>query len=271
MTKEVYKISGSDAANYEEYLGPLVFEPAAKALLQHITSLPAHSILEIACGTGRVTKHLRANFPSADRLVATDINPDMLELAQQQLNDPFITFQMADAQQLPFTDQSFDLVVNQFGLMFLPDKQGGVNEAFRLLKPGGHFVFTTWDHAPNMVLFRLIIEETIIPLFKDEDVSRFYTPFALHDPDVLNSYLEQAGFTSHKAMLMKFKGRADSPKHIVSSYFLNHPLGREVKQKLPSHFDQVADELEHRLVQEFGPGSFEFELRALIGIGEKQR
>lgn len=269
MSKEVYKISGSDASSYEEYLGPLIFEPAARALLQHIVSFQPHSILEIACGTGRVTKHLRKNFPPAASLIATDINPDMLELAQQQLNDPFITFQLADAQQLPFADTSFDLVVNQFGLMFLPDKQGGVNEAFRVLKPGGHFVFTTWDHAANMALFKLIIDETIVPLFKEEDVSRFYTPFALHDPDLLNSYFEQAGFKDHKAMLMKFRGHADSPKHIMNSYFFNHPLGRQVKEKAPSSFERVANEMEERLIQQFGPGAFEFELSALIGIGQK--
>jgi ubiquinone/menaquinone biosynthesis C-methylase UbiE len=269
MDKEVYKISGNDASNYEEYLGPLIFEPAAKELLSHIVSLPAHSILEIACGTGRVTKHLRESFPVTTGIIATDINSDMLELAQQQLNDPSITFQLADAQQLPFTDQSFDLIVNQFGLMFLPDKQAGINEAFRLLKPGGHFAFTTWDHAGNMALFKLIIDEMIIPVFKGEDTSRFYTPFSLHDPEILNQYMRQAGFQNHRAILMKFKAHADSPKHIVTSYFLKHPLGREVKEKAPASFDRIANELEQQLIQQFGSGSFEFELRAFIGIGQK--
>lgn len=269
MSEEVYKISGNDASNYEEHLGPLVFEPAAKALMTHINGLQANSILEIAAGTGRLTKHLREKFPAPAKLVATDINPDMLELAQQQLNDPSITFQLADAQQLPFAAPSFDLVVNQFGLMFLPDKQGGINEAFRVLQPGGHFVFTTWDHAPNMPLFKLLINDIIIPLFKGEDTGRFYTPFALHHPDQLNDYLEQAGFAHHKVEMMSFKGQADSPQHIVTSYFLKHPLGREVKEKFPTVFDSVANELEQRLTQQFGPGPFEIELRALIGIGQK--
>ena len=269
MNKEVYKISGSDASNYEEYLGPLIFEPSAKELLQHIVTFPAQSILEIACGTGRLTKHLRETFPAASSLIATDINPDMLELAQKQLNNPSITFQLADAQHLPFTDQSFELVVNQFGLMFLPDKQGGVNEAFRVLKPHGHFVFTTWDHAGNMPLFKLIIDEMIIPLFKGEDISRFYTPFSLNDPDLLNAFLEEAGFVNHKVMLMKIKGHSDSPQQIVNSYFLKHPLGREVKERVPSSFDRIANELEQQLIQKFGSGPFEFELRAFIGIGQK--
>jgi ubiquinone/menaquinone biosynthesis C-methylase UbiE len=269
MSKEVYKISGNDASNYEEYLGPLIFEPSAKELITHIAPLPADSILETACGTGRLTRHLRENFSSAGKLIATDINPDMLELAQQQLNDPSITFQLADAQDLPFPGQSFELVVNQFGLMFLPDRQKGLSEALRVLKPGGHFVFTTWDQVGNMPLFKLLIDEMIIPLFKGEDTNRFYTPFSLNDPDQLSDHLQQAGFASHRAVLMKFKAHAGSPQQIVTSYFVKHPLGREVKERMPSSFDQIAHEFEQQLIQRFGAGPFEFELRAFAGIGQK--
>jgi ubiquinone/menaquinone biosynthesis C-methylase UbiE len=269
MSKEVYKISGNDASNYEEHLGPLIFEPSAKALLPHIVTLPATSILEIACGTGRLTKHLRENFPASTSIIATDINPDMLALAQQQSAHSSITFRLADAQELPFTDQSFDLVVNQFGLMFLPDKQGGVKEAFRVLKPGGHFVFTTWDQTAGMELFKLLIDEIIIPLFEGEDTSRFHTPFALHDPNLLHAYLNQAGFSNHEVVYLKFKGHANSPEHIVTSYFHKHPLGRQVKEKAPASYDRIAHELEQQLIQRFGPGAFDFELSALAGIGQK--
>jgi ubiquinone/menaquinone biosynthesis C-methylase UbiE len=269
MSKEVYKIAGSDASNYDELLGPLIFEPSAKELIRHIATFPAQSILEIACGTGRVTKHLRENFPSAGNLIATDINPDMLELARKQLNDPSITFQLADAQHLPFAEQSFDLVVNQFGLMFLPDKQRGLSEALRVLKPNGHFVFTTWDRAANMPLFKLLIDELIVPLFKDGDTNRFYTPFSLNDPDLLQGSLEQAGFINCRVMLMKYKGHADSPQQIVNTYFLKHPLGREVKEKFPDAFDRVANELEQQLINRFGSGAFDIELRAFIGLGQK--
>lgn len=269
MQKEVYKITGNDAANYEEHLGPLIFEPAARALLSHINRFPASSILEIASGTGRLTRHLREQFPAGSQIIATDINPDMLDLAQKQLTERSISFQLADAQLLPFADQSFDLVVNQFGLMFLPDKKAGLSEAFRVLKPGGHFVFTTWDRTADMPLFKLLIDETIIPIFKDEDISRFHTPFALNDPEQLNTWLGETGFSSHKANLMKFTGHADSPMHIVNSYFLQHPLGRQVMEKDPSSFDRIAKELEQKLIQHFGSGPFDIELKAWLAIGIK--
>ncbi|QEH41926.1 class I SAM-dependent methyltransferase [Chitinophaga sp. XS-30] len=269
MNKDVRETPENGAADYEEHLGPLIFEPAAKELLSHIVTLPAHSILEVACGTGRVTRHLRESFPAATRLVATDINTDMLDIARQQLNDPSISFQVADAQQLPFADHSFDLVVNQFGLMFLPEKQTGVNEAFRVLKPGGHFVFATWDRADSMPLTELLLNTLIIPVFKGEDTTRFCISTALHDPAVLNTYLENAGFQHHRVMFVSFKGHANSPQQVVNSYFLKHPLGRAAKEKEPADFDRIANELEEAVIQRFGTGAFEFELRALVGIGRK--
>ncbi|NSL85728.1 class I SAM-dependent methyltransferase [Chitinophaga sp. Mgbs1] len=269
MEKEVYKISGNDAANYEEHLGPLIFEPSARALLPHIAGLPASAVLELACGSGRLTRHLREAFPPPATLTATDINPDMLELAQQLPDNDAIIFQLADAQQLPFSDASFDLVINQFGLMFLPDKQGGVNEAFRVLKPGGHFAFTTWDQTAAMPLFKLLIDEIIIPVFSGEDTSRFHTPFALHEPGQLGHYLHQAGFTTTHIIPLKYKGQATSPQQLVTSYFLQHPLGRQVKEKAPASFDTIARQLEQGLIQQFGAGAFEFELSAWAGIGQK--
>lgn len=266
MSKEPFKTTANDALNFEERLGPLIFEPAAEELLSRIINLPASAILEIACGTGRVTKHLKENFPGAS-VIATDINPVMMELAQKQLTG--ISFQVADAQQLPFAYNSFDLVVNQFGLMFLPEKQTGVNEALRVLQPGGHFVFTTWDSTASMPLFKLIIDDIFAPVLKHVDTSRFYSPFSLHNPDELNDYLKQAGFSEYKVSLMQFKGKAHSPAQIIDSYFLNHPWGKQVKESYPDSYENTIKTMEQGLIQQFGAGAFEFELRALLGIGKK--
>lgn len=267
MSTEAFRFSGNDAANYDEYLGPLIFEPSAKELISRILAFPARSILEISSGTGRVTKHLRETFPATTSLTATDISGDMLELAKKRLNQEAITFQLADAQQLPFPDQSYDLVVNQYGLMFLPDKQNGFNEARRVLKPGGHFVFMTWDNTANMAIFKLIIDDMVIPQFKGEDTSRFKTPFSLHDPALLHNYFDQAGFTDPHVNLLKFKGFTGSAKNILNALFLKHPLGRAVMEKDPASYTRIAHDIEHHLIGQYGTGSFEFELRAWMGIG----
>ncbi len=269
MSKEAFRFTGKDAASYEQYLGPLIFEPSALEILPQLVALPAKRILETSCGTGRLTRHLREIFPSTTRLTATDISADMLALAGEALKDADIEFKVADALQLPFDEGSFDLVVNQYGSMFFQDKQKGFAEAYRVLEPGGHFVFMTWDCTAAMPLFKLVIDDTVIPFFEGEDTTRFYTPFSLHDPEQLNDFLRQAGFRHNKVMHVVFGGQTSSPLNIVNGLFLKHPLGREVKEKDPASLNRIAAEMEQRIIRQFGTNPVEFELKALIGIGQK--
>ena len=117
---------------------PLLFEDYAADLAQQLAVPSGGAVLELACGTGVVTKHLRSALPASTRLVATDLNPGMLETAQRMLRGVTgIEFQIADGTDLPFDDASFDAVVCQFGVMFFPDKARGFSEAARVLKPSG--------------------------------------------------------------------------------------------------------------------------------------
>ncbi len=269
MSEEAFRFSGKDAINYEEYLGPLLFEPSSAVFLADLAALPVRCILETSCGTGRLTRHLRQEFPASVQLAATDISSDMISVAKEKLNDPAITFKVADGQQLPFDGEAFDLVVNQYGLMFFPDKQKGFNEAYRVLKPDGYFAFATWDRTTAIPLIKLIIDDHITPFFNGEDLSRFHVPFALHDPAVLNNFLLNAGFRGNKIRRVNFFGRAASPRDVVNGLFLMHPMGRQVREKDPAAVARIAEDLERSISETFGAGEFTFELSAWIGIGRK--
>lgn len=269
MSEEAFKFSGNDAVNYEEYLGPLIFEPSAAVFLAAVAAFPVQSVLETSCGTGRLTRRLRREFPAAVQLTATDISNDMISVAKDKLNDPTITFTVADGQQLPFAGGTFDLVVNQYGLMFFPDKQKGFDEAFRVLKPGGYFAFATWDRTTAIPLLKLIIDDHIAPFFKGEDIGRFHVPFALHDPVLLNGFLANAGFGHHEVKRVTFFGRAASPRAVVNAFFLMHPMGRQVEEKDPAAVAPIARALEDSISKTFGAGEFTFELNAWLGIGRK--
>lgn len=130
---------GSIPVNYDRYLGPFLFEPFALNLLQKLPIKALNKVLEIACGTGRVTKHLTGSLTEDGTLTATDLNPDMLSVAKENLHDPRIKWMQADAQHLSFDDAIFDTVVCQFGVMFFPDKLKAFKETYRVLKPGGRF------------------------------------------------------------------------------------------------------------------------------------
>jgi SAM-dependent methyltransferase len=271
MAKEGIKFLGEDANNYEVYLGPLLFEPSALEFISYLGTKDIQSVLEVSCGTGRLTSHLRNYFPANTKIIASDVSPDMLDYAKEKMKDSDVEFQIADAQQLPFSDGSFDLVLNQYGLMFLPDKQKGFSEAFRVLKPGGRFIFATWDKSTNIPLFNLIFNEMVIPQFMEEDTSRFQTPFILHDTTILINYLQKAGFINSSVLPIKFKSGFSTPENVVNGYFLKHALGRELANKNPEAVVPLGKEIKKRIVEQFGESNIVCDLKAFIGIAQKQK
>ena len=267
MEKQAFRFSGEDARNYEQYLGPLLFEPYAVEVASHVPTTP-QSVLELACGTGRVTRHLRKRLPLSARLIATDLSPDMLEVARERLQDPSIDFRMADAMDLPFPANSFDVVVCQFGLMFLPDKQKGVNEAYRVLKPGGTFIFNTWDKTATMPLLSLVFDDTILPFFSGEEIDPFVLPFSLHDPIQLQAFMEKASFRNSSVIRVTLQGKSSSPQEVVNGFLLKHPMGKEVSGRDPGALEPMAKKLEAEIETRFGT-PVETELNAFLVSGTK--
>jgi ubiquinone/menaquinone biosynthesis C-methylase UbiE len=269
MDKSAYKFSGEGAINYDRYLGPIMFEPYAVNTAESIDTAGVDSVLELACGTGRVTRHLRRRFKPPVELVATDLSVDMLQVAEAALNDSSITFRVEDAQNLSFADNTFDLVVCQFGLMFLPDKQQGIREALRVLKPGGTFVFTTWDKTENIPLLKLIFNDIMQPYFKPDDRGRLFVPFSLHAPAVLEGWMQSAGFTDVRSERVELQSGAASADDIVNAYFLKHSLGKEILDNHPAEFEKVAAKYKEEIERQFGRGDLRYDLAAFRVVGRK--
>ena len=140
---------GSIPALYDQHLGPLLFVPYADDLASRLADMQHGRILETAAGTGMVTRALVSSLPGSVSIVATDLNQPMLDHASSQLPSTRVTWRQADAQHLPFLDGEFDAVVCQFGVMFFPDKPRAFSETYRVLKPGGRFLFNVWDRIED--------------------------------------------------------------------------------------------------------------------------
>ena len=103
-------------------------------------------VLETAAGTGIVTRQLRDALPARVQLTATDLNPPMIEVARNKFrSSENVDLRSADATALPFPDAAFDAVVCEFGVMFFPDKAKSYQEVYRVLAPGGRYLFNVWD------------------------------------------------------------------------------------------------------------------------------
>ena len=163
--------AGSIPKLYEAYLVPLIFEPYAADLVDRLASKSLTRALEIAAGTGVVTRKLASVLPDGVSIVATDLNQSMLDLASTVGTKRPVEWRQADAMQLPFQDGMFDAVVCQFGVMFFPEKSKAFSEARRVLRSERVFIFNVWDRIEENE-FADIVTTALESLFP-EDPPRF--------------------------------------------------------------------------------------------------
>jgi ubiquinone/menaquinone biosynthesis C-methylase UbiE len=177
---------------YDRYMGPLLFEPYAKHVAERAAPLRPERILETAAGTGIVTRAVREVLPEAT-IVATDINPAVVGFAAVHAGSELASFQQADAQNLPFDDGSFDLVLCLFGVMFFPDKVRANAEARRVLRPGGRYVLATFDRL-DLNPIPKAAGEAVGSLFPDDPRYMERGPFSYTDAAQVEQDLRAAGF-----------------------------------------------------------------------------
>src|SRR6267142_562851 len=186
--------AGSIPKLYDTYLVPLIFEPYAADLVNRLRARPLSRVLEIAAGTGVVTRAMASALPESTSIVATDLNQAMLDQASVVGTKRAVEWRQADALQLPFQDATFDAVACQFGVMFFPEKPKAFSEARRVLRPGGVFIFNVWDRIEENEFADTVT--TALQLLFPEDPPRFLarTPHGYHDPRTIERDLASGGF-----------------------------------------------------------------------------
>jgi SAM-dependent methyltransferase len=263
--------SGSVPANYEAYLGTLFFEPYARDLAARVTAQQPETVLEIACGTGRVTAHLAGGLPPGALIVATDINPAMLAEAQQRVpaGDVHVHWEEADGTDLPYDDAQFDAVVCQFGVMFYPDRPRGYAEARRVLRPGGVFYFNSWDALEQNPVGALA-NDVIAGFFPHEPPNFYRLPFAYHDEHQIRRDLEAAGWTDFAIESVAATGYSPSAVEAAHGLIEGTPVHAAIVQRDAALVPEIKAALEARLQKEYGDRDLRFALRAWVVSGAKR-
>ncbi|PYE55667.1 class I SAM-dependent methyltransferase [Deinococcus yavapaiensis] len=261
--------AGSIPEVYERFMGPMIFEPYAGHLAARVDDLKPRRVLEVAAGTGILTRALARRLARDVALVATDLNEAMLKEAARIGTPRPVEWRQADALHLPFPDASFDVVACQFGVMFFPDKVQAFSQAWRVLRPGGHFVFNTWDRLERNA-FASGVTRALEDLFPDAP-PRFMArvPHGYHDPDRIAEDLRHAGFTKTPHLALRQEvSHADSPRMPAVAFCQGTPLRHELEPRGVALVD-ITDVVTEALAREFGNGSIRGEMNAFVVHVEK--
>ncbi len=260
--------SGSIPENYDRYLGPVLFEPFARDLVERLESRKPRSVLEIACGTGILTRQLRQQLGKDIYVVATDLNAPMLDYARAKFSGAKdLEWEVADASALPFGDETFDVVVCQFGLMFAPDKEAAMREAYRVLRAGGAFVFNVWDSMEKNP-FAQIAHETIASFF-DRDPPTFYEiPFSMHDARMIRGALKKAGFDAIESSLVTLPLRAQSAGEFAIGLVRGNPVSTAIEER-GGKIDNVIRAVGEKIAERFGAAPAESTMQAMAWSAER--
>jgi SAM-dependent methyltransferase len=250
---------------YEQYMVPMFFQPYADDLVARLAALDPRSVLEVAAGTGVVTRGLAARLSDRVSITASDLSPAMIDRAVSIGTSRPVQWEQADVVRLPFDDGSFDAVACQFGVMFFPDRPAAFSEMARVLRPGGTAIFTVWDAlAANE--FAEVVDTAVAGLFPDDPpgfVAR--TPHGYFDEATIQADLAAGGFAT-PARFDVVDARSTAPTAAVPAFALCHgtPLRNEIEARDPSRLAEATAAATAAIERRFGATDIEGRMRAFV-------
>ena len=257
--------AGSIPKLYEMYLVPLIFEPYALDIAERLSARPISRLLEIACGTGVVSRALASKLPESSVIVATDLNQAMLDQAAAVGTKRPVEWRQADAMQLPFQDATFDAVVCQFGAMFFPDKGKAFAEARRMLGPGGILLFNVWDRIEENEFADTIMAALASVFPKDPPRFMARTPHGYHDLSQITRDLAIGGFTASPTIeTLAARSRAKSPREPAIAYCQGTPWRSEIEARDAARLGEATDFAAEAIAKRFGRGAVDGKIQAHV-------
>lgn len=248
MTTATYRTySGGAAELYQTFFVPRIATPVSAELLRTADLRPGERVVDVACGTGVVTRLAAELVGAAGTVTGVDIAPDMIAVARKTpaAGGP-IEWYEADAAALPLPDESYDVALCQMGLMFMPDKGAAISELHRVLSPGGRIVINT----PGRIQPPLQAMEQAIADNLDPELAAFVgAVFSMHDPEVLAALLRDAGFDGVSSTEYKARLVLPEPAEFLWNYINLTPMGAIVADAP----DEAKDALERQVVEAWTP------------------
>lgn len=222
---------GEIPSHYDAGLGPNIFSDYGDRIAKLSAAEAVEKVIELAAGTGIVSRKLRDVLPPEAHLLVTDLNPPMLDVAKTKFSGgENVDFATANAMELPFDDGSFDLIVCQFGVMFFPDKPASFAEAMRILRPGGRYVFNVWS-AMTENPFSQLAHDVGVHFFPDDPPGFYKVPFHYGDPEVVQTDLKAGGWTDISHDTIRLRKTIVNPEAFANALVFGNPLIDEIRDR----------------------------------------
>ncbi len=262
MTEVVPTFSGRVPDVYDTVMVPMLFGPYAEVMADRVAALAPARVLEVAAGSGALTRALAAALPDA-QIIATDLAQPMLDRAAAVSSPPGVRWQQADQLDLPLPDGSVDVVTSQFGLMFVPDRVAAHREARRVLVDDGRLVVAVWTGLSDNGLADGLHAALADRFPTDPPTFIQRIPHGYGDAGQVVADAEAAGFADVTVEKVGLISRAGSAREVAVGFLTGTPAGREVQVRdgdIAGAIDDVTAELERR----YGTGPVQAPMTALV-------
>lgn len=247
MTEQYFGKSygGNPAANYERFFVPAIGAPLAVDLIRNAALRPGERVLDVACGTGVVARLAAQEVGDSGSVVGLDINPGMLAVARS-VTPAGISIEWCEsgAEEMPFSDASFDVVLCQMGLQFMPDKPAALREMRRVLVRGGRLILNVTGPTPSIFS---VMEEALARHVGVEAARFVDRVFSLHDMEEVRSLISNAGFEDVFLQSDSRSLRLPMPAEFLWQYVSSTPLAGTLAQV----DDERRSSLEHDVVMKW--------------------
>lgn len=234
MAQERWQVTGSAAVQYERYAVEGFFAAWADDLLTRAELQPGERVLDVACGTGIVSRGAITQVGETGSVTGVDLNAGMLAEAVDHVPaGRQIHWREGDATALPFDDASFDVILCQQGLQFFPDKSAAAAEMRRVLAPGGRVLVSVWrslDHNPYSATVAEALGRHLDPKFE----AMMTAPFAFGDAADLEAVFRLAGFDDIGVETVELKPQHARSAQRVEGLLLGLPMAESVAAMQPA-------------------------------------
>jgi SAM-dependent methyltransferase len=261
-----WDVPGSGAEIYETVFVPAMTGGWSTTAVALANPQAGERILDVACGTGVLTRLVAGIVGPKGRAIGLDHNSEMLAVARKNALEPRsapIEWREGDAGAMPFQDESFDAVFCAFGLMFLADRIAALKEMRRVLKPGGRLTLIVWgsiDKSPGQVA----MQQSWKRHFSEDHASLFDQQHSLGDPGAVLALINAAGFRRTEAHPAMGVVRLPSPEHLARGYGATAGVQADEPTRMA-----VIDEVSAALKSYVGPNGLAYPIEAILASARK--